>query len=94
MRVAIDELVAQFVAHVGNVELALLAAYLGIEDDMQQDIAQFLANLLVVVLHQGIAEFKRLFDGVGAQALVGLLAVPGAFGPQVVHHVEQSPERL
>ena len=81
------------VAHVGNVELTLLAAYLGIEDNVQEHIAQFLAYLLGVMFDEGIAQFKGLFYGIGSQTLVGLLAVPWALLAQSVHHIQQTAKR-
>ena len=51
-------------------------------------------DVLRVVLDEGVTKFERLFNGVRAKALVGLLAIPRAFHPQFVQHIEQSPERL
>ena len=87
-----NQLVAQAVAHLLDVERPGLAAYLGIKEYVEQHVAQFLANILLVVTHQCVAEFVDFFDGVGAQALIGLLAVPRTFHPQFVEHIEQSPE--
>ena len=92
MGVAEDEFVAQFVADVGNVEIALLAAYLGIEDNVQKHIAKFLAYLVGVLFDEGIAQFESLLYGVWAQALKGLLAVPGALLSEGVHHIQQTTE--
>jgi hypothetical protein len=50
MRVAEDEFVATLVADIGNVKHAFFATYLGVKYDMEQDIAEFLAYLLVVIL--------------------------------------------
>ena len=89
-----DELVGLLVAYVGNVELSLLLADKGVEHDVHDDVAQLFADVLRIVLDERIAEFKGFFNGVRAQALVGLLAVPRAFHPQLVQHIEQSPESL
>ena len=94
VRVAENEFFTQLVAHVGYVERLLFAAYLGIEAHVQQHVAQFLTNVLLVAAHQRVTQFVGFFYGVGSQAFVGLLAVPRAFHPQFVEHVEQSPERL
>ena len=78
MWVAEDEFVTQLVAHVSHVEGTFLAAYLGIEYHVKQYVPQFLADIRVIVPDEGIAQFKSFLDGVRAQALVGLLSVPGA----------------
>ena len=57
---------------------------------MQQDVAQFLANVGLIVLHQGVTQFESLFDRVGAQALVSLLAVPRTLLAQGVEHVQKA----
>ena len=89
-----DELVAELVADIGDVELPLFACYLGIEDDMEQDVTQFLLDVGNIVLEQGIAKFKGLFYGIWAQAFVGLFSVPGAFLPKFVHDIQQTAKRL
>ena len=61
---------------------------------MEENIAQFLANLFVVTLHQGIAKLIHLFNGVGAQTFVRLLFVPRAFFTQLFEHVEYTIERF
>ena len=92
MGVAEDEFVAQFVADVGNIELSLLVAYLGVEAHVQQHVAQFLADVLYVVLYQGVAQLVGFFYRVHSQAFVGLLTVPRTLLSQFVQHVEHPPE--
>ena len=87
-----DELVAKLIAHIGNVELSLLAAYLGIEADVQQHVAQLLLYIERIILHERITQLEGLLYGIWAQALIGLLAVPRAFLTQVVQHIQQSSE--
>ena len=55
---------------------------------MQQHIAQLFADVILVIAYQGVTKFISLFDGIGAQAFVGLLAVPGTFLAQLVEYVE------
>ena len=92
MRMAEYELVAKLVSSPGSVELLLFRPDLGVEANVQQHVAQFLADVLLVVVHEGIAQLIGFFDGVGAQALVGLLAIPGAFDAQFIEHVQKSSE--
>ena len=61
---------------------------------MQQHVAQFLADIRLVVLKQGVAQFECLFYGVGSKRLVGLLAVPRTFLAQLVEHIQQTSESL
>ena len=86
------QLVALLVAHIGNVERAALTANLRVEHHVHQHVAQLFADVLCVALHQGVAQLKRLFYRVRTEALIRLLAVPRTFLPQVVKHVEQTPE--
>ena len=88
------EFVDKLVADIRHVKLLLLLAYLGIEAHMQQHVAQFLADIRLVVLEQGVAQFECLFYGVGSKRLVGLLAVPRTFLAQLVEHIQQTSESL
>ena len=96
--VPIDEVVSehQFVtlriAHICYVKPAFFTSEHGIEHNMLQNVAQLFANVLVVFVHQGIAEFEHLFDSIRPQALVGLLSVPRAFLAQPILYVKQTPE--
>ena len=89
MGVAENQFVALLVENVCYVELLLLLSDAGVEHHVHDDVAQFLANLLWLVLHQRVAEFIYFLDGVGAQAFVGLFPVPRAFLSESVEHVEQ-----
>ena len=94
MRVTENELLAQGITHIGNVEAALLVGNLGVKDDVQQHIAKFLAYILHIVAHQGIAQLHHLFYGVRAQAFICLLCVPRTFHAQFIEHIEQFAECL
>ena len=67
MRMAVDEFVTKLVANILDIVIAGLAAYLGVEHYMQQNIAQLLADIGLVVLHYGIAELVNLFNGILAE---------------------------
>ena len=94
MRMPEYKFVAELVADVGDVEIARLAAYLGVEDDVKEHVAELLADVRFIVLDDGVGQLVCLLNGVWAQALVGLLAVPRTFCAQVVHDVEQTSEGL
>ena len=92
MRVTENELVREVGADVGDVEIPFLRSDFGIEEHVQQDVAQLLADVLPVVVKKGVAEFIDLFYGVWPQALVGLLPVPRAFDAELVEDVEYAAE--
>ena len=90
MHVAIDvrmpenQLVGLAIAHVGNVEFALLAGQQRVECGVHQHVAQLFANIVHVVLGQCVAQFVSFFYRVWAQALEGLFLVPRTFLSQIV----------
>ena len=79
MRMAVDELVYEFVAHVGDIEFALLLSDSCVEAHVQQHVAKLLADVRLVVFQQSVAQFVSFFYGIRAQRLISLLAVPRAF---------------
>ena len=87
-----DELLADAVQHVGDVEDLLLAADPGVEHHVQQQVAQLLLHPVQVTLQDGIAQFVGLLDGERTQGLHGLLAIPGALFAKLVHDGEQAQE--
>ena len=89
VRVAVYELVALGVGHVGEVEGSGLLAQLRVEDNVQQQVAQLLAYALHVAVGDGVDEFVGLLYGVVAQRFEGLFAVPRALFAQGIHDFEQ-----
>ena len=94
MRVTENQLVAQLVANVSHIEGALLFANLRIEDNVEENITQFFANVQLVILQKGFAQFISFLNCVGTQRLICLFSVPRTLFAEVVHHVEQTPESL
>ena len=95
VRVAVDELLAGLVGHVVDIPAAGFFLHARVEDDLHQQVAQLLAQVVAVVLVDGLADLIGLLQHVAADALVRLLAVPGAaaFRAQVgddVHKVAQA----
>jgi hypothetical protein len=82
-----DQLVIDAPGHVIEIEVAPLIGQLGMEDHLQQDIAQFLAHVLHIIAVNGVQQLAGLVDERLTQGLVGLLAVPGASirSPQAGH---------
>ena len=92
MRMTENHLVAQLVAYISNIKLLFLLTYPAVEHNMQQDIAQLLANLTLVIADDGIAELIGLLDGIRTQRLVGLLTVPRTLHAQTIHDIQQPSE--
>ena len=61
---------------------------------MEQHITQLFTNIGYVVLDQGIAELIRLFDGIGAKALIGLFLIPRTICSQCIQDIEKSTKSL
>ena len=61
VRVAADELVGEGVDHVVKAEGALLLADVALEEDLEEDVAEFLAVVRQVVAGHGVEEFVALF---------------------------------
>ena len=78
MRVAAHQLGDDAARDVVDAELPLGEAQLGLEDDLQQQIAQLLAVVVDVAGGQRVDHLVGLLDEVGDQRLQRLLAVPGA----------------
>src|SRR5690606_29753019 len=62
----------------------------GVEQHLQQQVAQFLLDGLGVAGLDGVEQFAGLLEQVGPQRVVGLGAFPAAEVPQPVHHLHGS----
>jgi len=76
--VAADHFVVNFADDVVDGEAALFGGDLGMEEDLEQEIAEFFGEFGVVAGVEGIEDFVGFFDQVGAKGGVGLFSVPGA----------------
>ena len=65
MRMAEYQFIYQMIADISNIKLGFLFTNAGIERDMQQDIAQLLADVSDIILHQCIAQLIGLFNRIG-----------------------------
>ena len=91
MRVPLYEFLADAVAHVVEGEAALLGFHLGVEHDLQQQIAQFLHQQSLVLLVDCLDDLVSLLDQILFDALVRLLSVPrtAARRTQKLHDADQ-----
>lgn len=92
MGMAENKFLTKTVAYVFHIEIIGFGAYLCVKSHMQQHIAQLFADVILVIAHQGVTKFISLFDSIGAQTFVGLLAVPGTFLAELVEYVEEAAE--
>ena len=68
----------------------------GVEDDLQQQVAELAGELVVVLLVDGVGDLVGLLDRHRLDALVGLLAVPraAAGGAQARDQLDEAGEEL
>ena len=92
--VAAHELVADGGDHVVGPERSLGARELGLEDDLEEQVAELGAELLAVAVVDGVDDLARLLEHVAAERGEGLLAVPGAAvgGEQALHQLDEAGE--
>ena len=92
-----DHLVVDRPGDVGEVEGGDLLGHLGVEDDLQEQIAQFVAKIAKIAALDRVGDLIGLLDGVGGDGGEGLLAVPGAAavrGPQAGHDLDEAEDRV
>jgi len=75
---AANHFVVDFADDVVDGEAAVFGGNLGMEEDLEEEVAEFLGEFGVVSGVEGVEDFIGFFDQVGAEGGVGLLAVPGA----------------
>ena len=88
MRMAVDQLLAKAVAYIFDVERRFFFTDLGIEDNVQEQVAQFFFDVIVVIFHDGIAQLVSFFDCIRTKAFVRLFTVPRTFHTKLVQNVE------
>jgi len=77
MGMAANHLVVDFADNIENGEAALFGSDLRVEEDLEEEIAEFFGEFAVVVGIESVKDFVGLFDEISAEGGVGLLAVPG-----------------
>ncbi len=74
-------------------ELAALLRDDELKGQVQQQVAQLVADGAGLAFAQRVVELEHLLDQVGPQRLAGLRPVPGAAGPEVAHHRQGASKR-
>ena len=97
VRVPPDQLFGDGLDHVAEVERALLLGHPGVEDDLQQQVAQLLAELLDVVVLDCVGDLVGFFERIGrdgAEVLLEIPRAPGARRAQRRHDLHQPRDVL
>ncbi len=91
VRVPVDELGDDAAGDVvdGERRVRVLLGDAGVEDDLEEDVAQLFAQLRAVAGLDRLDQFVRLLDAVLRQALVGLPGGPRALGADAVHDLHE-----
>jgi len=94
VRVAPHELLVDRAHDVRDRELARILGDARLEDHLEEQVAELLAELAGVALLDGGDDLVGLLDDVGLERLGGLLAVPGAAagGAQASHELDEGRE--
>ena len=92
--VAADELGVDRVEAVGEGEVAFFGGHLGVEDGLEDEVAELIAEVDPVAAVDGVEDFVGFFDGVLFDGVEVLFAVPGAAigGAKAGHDVEELVE--
>ncbi len=91
MWMTVNQLLIERIGHICHIELSLLLCDLSIEQDMEQHIAELLADIGCVIIHQGLTKLVDLLYGVGAERRIGLLPVPRTLNTQTVECINNTP---
>ena len=74
--VAADEFFAGFAGGILEGEGAAFGGEVGVENDLEQEVAEFFAEVGIVGLGDGVDRFAGFLEKSGTEGFVGLLAVP------------------
>ena len=80
MGMAADQLGGDRLDDVAEIEQARLLRHPGVEDDLQQEVAEFVAQIFGVAALDRVGDFVGLFEREGGDRGEGLLEVPRAAG--------------
>ena len=92
MRMAAQQLAGYFRRHVLKVEAAFLAGQLGVEDHLEQQIAQLSPQLAPVAAFNGLDHLVNFLDGMGNQRFESLLQIPRAAEFPIPQHRHQGEQ--
>ncbi|MND91329.1 hypothetical protein D3C80_834440 [compost metagenome] len=93
MRMAADHLRGDGLNHVAKGEFTPFLGNAGVENHLQEKVAQFLAKIVHVLALDGVGDFISFFNGIGLDRLEGLHNIPRATGfrlAQGFHDLDQA----
>ncbi len=73
-----DHLGADRLDHVSECERILLLRHAGMEHHLQQEIAEFVSEIVEIAAGDGVGDFIGLLDGIGRDGCEILFEIPGA----------------
>ena len=88
MRMTHYHFLADAIEHVSNVKSTFLLPYLGVENEVEHEVAEFLFHLVEIGVEDGLAKLVSLLNSEVTQALDGLGAVPWAARAHGIHNVQ------
>src|ERR1700722_10951637 len=89
-----DQLGGDRLDHVAEFEAALVSRHTGVEDDLQQEIAEFVAQICEIAALDRVGDFIGFLEREGDDRGEGLFEVPrtaGPTGPERRHDFDQAP---
>ncbi len=92
MRVSPQHLVGYTLRNVSEIELSLFLGDTGMEDNVEQQIAKLLLDVLGIVTFDCIDQFVGFIQGMTGDGLAGLANIPGTAIfriPQIHHNLQQ-----
>ncbi len=93
MRMPSDHLARDGLDHVAERECILFFRHAGVKHHLQQEIAEFVTQIVEVAARDGVGDFKGFLDGVGCDTRKILFEIPRATAagrPQRRHDLEQA----
>ena len=90
-----DQLGGDRLDHAAEVEASLLFGHTGVEDDLQQEIAEFVAQIREIAALHRIGDFVGFLEREGHDRGERLFEVPGTAGPvspQRRHDLDQTSD--
>ena len=78
VRMAADQLGGDGLDHVAEIEGALLLRHAGVKDDLEQQVAEFVLEVVEIAAGDGVGDLVGFLERVGRDGSEGLLEVPGA----------------
>src|SRR6516162_944928 len=76
-----------------KIEPAPLLCHTGVEDDLEQQVAELVSELVRATVLDGVGDLVGLLDGVRGDAGEGLLAIPGTTALRVAQPCHERDER-